>query len=152
MTIVSGGILVVWVMRLSKSSKVQTSAALFLALSSICLRAQYAVTTGHYDNYRTGTNSHESVLTPANVNRTQFGKLGSVPVSGCIFAQPLYVPAVPIGGDRSRDLILLATTTNMVYAYDANDYSLVFSGSYGIPVPSSELNPERGYHDFADCD
>ena len=51
-----------------------------------------------------------------------------------------------------RDLIFIATTTNMVYAYDANDYSMVFIASYGTPVRSTDLNPERGYHDFADCD
>ena len=31
--------------------------------------------THHNDNFRTGLNSNESVLTPANVNQTQFGKL-----------------------------------------------------------------------------
>src|SRR6266404_2103999 len=128
-------------MRAAKSYSTKTSVALLLILSIPRLFAQYAVTTGHYDNHRTGANTHEFILTPANVNRTQFGKLGSLPVSGCIFAQPLYVPGVLTSGGVTRDLVFIATTTSMVYAYDANDYSLLFSGSYGIPVPSSELNP-----------
>jgi len=126
--------------------------ALFIFIVSVLvLPAQTAVTTGHYDNGRTGANIYETILTPSNVARASFGKLGTVYVSGCIYAQPLYVPGVSTSAGP-RDLVFLATTTNMVYAYDANDFSLVFSANYGNPVASSELNPERGYHDFADCD
>ena len=117
----------------------------------VSLSAQTAVTTGHYDNQRTGANTHETILTPANVRPDLFGKLATVPVSGCIFAQPLYVPNVRTAAGR-QDLVFIATTTNLVYAYDANNYSLAFRANFGIPVPSSELNPERGYYDFADCD
>ena len=125
----------------------------FLAflISVLALSAQTAVTTGHYNNERTGANIHETVLTPATVSPGHFGKLATVYVSGCIFAQPLYVPNVPTAAGR-RDLVFIATTTNMVYAYDANDYSLAFTANFGIPVSSSDLNPKRGYHDFADCD
>jgi hypothetical protein len=127
----------------------------FATLSlAICgtLPAQVAVTTGHYDNRRTGAATNETILNPANVNRQHFGKLASVPVSGCIFAQPLFVPAVPTLDGGRRDLVFIATTANMVYAYDSNDYSLYFGRNFGPPVPSAEINPERGYHDFADCD
>ncbi len=133
----------------ARSSTVRALSA-FLA-SVLALPAQTAVTTGHYNNERTGANTHETALNPANVTAGHFGKLATVYVSGCIFAQPLYVPNVPTSTGR-RDLVFIATTTNMVYAYDANNYSLSFSANFGIPVPSSELNPERGYHDFADCD
>src|SRR5215469_9113828 len=49
------------------------------------------VTTYHYDNMRTGQNTHETVLTAANVNSTKFGKLGSFMVDGKVDAQPLYL-------------------------------------------------------------
>ena len=136
-------------MRAARSSRVWAiSAYLF---SVLVLSAQTAVTTGHYDNYRTGANTHETILTPANVNRGLFGKLATVSVSGCIFAQPLYVPNIPTAAGR-RDLVFIATTTNMVYAYDAKTFSLSFSANFGIPVPSSEFDPEHGYYAFADCD
>ena len=53
--------------------------------------AQIAVTTYHNDPARTGANVNETMLTPGNVNSTQFGKLFSRPVDGQIYGQPLYV-------------------------------------------------------------
>ena len=57
-----------------------------------------SVTTYHNDNARTGANAQETVLTTANVNREQFGKLFTTPVDGYVYAQPLYLAAVPIAG------------------------------------------------------
>ena len=48
------------------------------------------VVTYHYDNLRTGQNTHETVLTTANVNSAKFGKLGAFIVDGKVDAQPLY--------------------------------------------------------------
>src|SRR5581483_1342733 len=58
--------------------------------------AQVNVTTHHYDNARTGQNIKETVLTPSNVNSSQFGKLFSVTVDGQVYAQPLYLANVAI--------------------------------------------------------
>ena len=49
------------------------------------------VITYHYDNLRTGQNAKETILTPANVNSAQFGKLGEFTVAGKVDAQPLYL-------------------------------------------------------------
>ena len=62
------------------------------------LHAQVNVTTYHNDNSRTGQNVQEAILTPANVNSTQFGKLFSVAVDGYVFAQPLYLSQIQIAG------------------------------------------------------
>ena len=51
------------------------------------------------DNFRTGQNLAESVLTPSTVTAAQFGLLFTDVVDGQIYAQPLYVPAVPIPFD-----------------------------------------------------
>ena len=106
------------------------ASALLLAPS---LFGQTAVWTAHYDNFRTGANTSETALSPANVNPATFGKLASLPVSGCVFAQPLFVPNTP------RNLVILATTTNRVYAYDSDDYTLQFSRSFGLPAPSIDF-------------
>src|ERR1700685_2565240 len=62
------------------------------------LQAQVNVTTYHNDNARTGQNLNETMLTVANVNTSQFGKLFVQPVDGYIYAQPLYVGDLQIAG------------------------------------------------------
>src|SRR5579863_836024 len=78
--------------------------------------------TYHNDNLRTGQNVNETVLTPSNVNSTQFGKLFSLPVDGQLFAQPLYVPSLTIGS-QVHNVLFLATQHDSVYAWDADTAS-----------------------------
>jgi hypothetical protein len=56
------------------------------------------ITTYHNDIGRTGWNPNESVLTPLNVNVSNFGKVFAYPLDGGSFSQPLYVPNVAIPG------------------------------------------------------
>ena len=69
--------------------------------------AQTSVLTYHNGNAREGRNSAEKLLTPANVNPTQFGKLFTVAVDGYVYAEPLVLAGVHIGGG----------THNVVYVY-----------------------------------
>src|ERR1019366_6227170 len=71
-------------------------------------RAQVSVTTYHNDNARTGQNLHEWILTPANANSNEFGRVFVQPVDGYIYAQPLYVPNVSIGG-KTHNVVFVAT-------------------------------------------
>ena len=78
------------------------------------------IPTWHGDNARTGLNAKESLLTPANVNVSTFGKLFSYQVDGHVFAQPLYVSNVPVG-TKLKNVIYVATEYDSVYAFDADD-------------------------------
>src|SRR5579862_4595940 len=54
------------------------------------------VVTYHNDIASSGLNTNETILTPANVNPTDFGKLFATTVDGQVYAQPLYVENVKI--------------------------------------------------------
>jgi mono/diheme cytochrome c family protein len=77
------------------------------------------VYTQHNDNARTGANLHETVLTPANVKPGRFGLLFRYAVDDQVFAQPLYVPNLAIGGSR-HNVVIVATAANTLYAFDAD--------------------------------
>ena len=81
------------------------------------------VTTYHYDNMRTGQNTHETSLTTANVNSAKFGKLGAFIVDGKVDAQPLYLSNVSIPGRGMRNVLYVATEHGSVFAFDADSVS-----------------------------
>lgn len=77
------------------------------------------VTTYHNDLSRDGVNSHEFALTTANVKTATFGKLFSCTVDGAIYAQPLWVANLTVGGAK-HNVIIVATQHNSVYGFDAD--------------------------------
>ena len=96
----------------------------FPALFGLCLaaavtHAQVNVTTYHYDNFRSGQNTQETILTPSNVNSTQFGKLFQNTLDGFVVAQPLYLSNVSIAGG-THNVLFVATEHDSVYAIDAD--------------------------------
>lgn len=78
------------------------------------------VFTSKYNNARTGANTNETILTPANVNATKFGKKGSWTLDGNIFAQPLYASGLDIPGKGTKNVIFVATEHCSVYALNAD--------------------------------
>lgn len=113
--------------------------------------AQVNVLTANYDNGRTNSNTQETILTPSNVNTATFGKLGTFPVDGQIYAQPLYAGSVPVAG-VTRNVVYVATMHNSVYAIDADapqSDTPLWQVNLGPSVPSTlfdfdDIAPEIG--------
>src|SRR5215471_1134632 len=112
---------------------------LFLVLAASLAAGQVAVATYHYDNNRTGWNSHETTLKPANVGSSSFGLLKTVFLDDQVDAQPLVVPGVVISQGEyqgKHDVVYVATEGNTVYAIDAHTGRVLLKPNFGRPVPS----------------
>ncbi len=77
------------------------------------------VYTYHNDLERDGANTREYALTPANVNTGSFGKLFSCAVDGAVYAQPLWVANLSVGG-AVHNVVFVATQHDSLYAFDAD--------------------------------
>jgi len=64
----------------------------------------------------------EYALTPANVGSSAFTKLFSCPVDGYVYAQPLWVANLTVGG-ANHNVVFIATEHDSVYAFDADSPS-----------------------------
>jgi hypothetical protein len=109
-----------------------------------------AVFTYHNDNGRTGQDLYETILTPLSVNSSLFGKLGFLPVTGLVDAEPLYVPNLNIAG-ATHNVVFVATEHNLVYAFDADNFTQLWQVSVSGPNETTSddhgcplLTPEIG--------
>jgi hypothetical protein len=112
---------------------------LFLALTvGTVLYAQVDVLTAQYHNNRTSSSLNEQILTTANVNSAQFGKLFTRTVDAPFYASPLIVSNLSIPHVGKRNVVFIATVRNTVYAFDADDpnrTSPYWSVNLGTPLP-----------------
>jgi hypothetical protein len=77
------------------------------------------------------------------VNVNTFGKLFSRTVDGQVYAQPLYVPNLSLGGGATRNVVYVATQNDTVYAFDADDpaaSSPLWQVNLGTPVPNTDVS------------
>src|SRR6267143_5262301 len=74
-----------------------------------------SVLTQHNDNSRSGWNDHETALTTTNVNVRQFGTVFTLLVDDQVYAQPLVVGHVSVGGG-DHNVVYIATVNNTLYA------------------------------------
>ncbi len=108
-----------------------------------------AVVTHHNDNFRSGLNLTETTLTPANVAPSTFGKIATFAVQGYVYAQPLYVPNVPMSGGRISNLLIVATEHDQLYAFDVDSKTVAWHVDYLAAGPNvSTISPD----DVLGCD
>jgi hypothetical protein len=105
-----------------------------------------SVLTQHNDNSRSGWNDNETALTTTNVNVQRFGEVFTLPVDDQVYAQPLVVGHVSIGGG-SHNVVLVATVNNTVYAFDGDNGTLYWHKSYSAPG----MRPPRNTDVTGEC-
>ncbi|HWV98267.1 MAG TPA: LamG-like jellyroll fold domain-containing protein [Candidatus Acidoferrum sp.] len=128
--------------------------ALFAGLC--CAPAQVNVLTYHNDFARTGQNTNETALTPANVNSNTFGLLFTYPVDGQVYAEPLYISNLSIPGQGTHNVVFIATQHDSVYAFDADSITgatggLLWHTNLGVSAatPNNDFGNRYGaYHDI----
>ena len=95
------------------------------------------VLTYHNDNARTGLNPLENTLNPGNVNSTDFHWMFEQTVLGAVYAQTLFKSSLKMALDGNKhNVIFVATTSNIVYAFDADNNQ----GANANPLWTNNLN------------
>ena len=112
-----------------------------IAWSSSDALAAANVLERSYNGFRTGANTAETILTPANVKSSanQFHRRFVMPVDGKIEGSPLYASGVDIAGE-THNVVYVATMHNTVYAFDADTGSQLSARWLGPPVTGQDLH------------
>jgi hypothetical protein len=123
--------------------------ACVLAASSSALAQTQTVWTQHMDNWRTGWNYNETILTPANVASSQFGLIASVPLPNMGDAQPLIVPNQQItcptnaatyditcqaGLSGVYQVVYVITNPGVLYAINAANGAILLQRDFNKPT------------------
>jgi uncharacterized protein (TIGR03437 family) len=131
-----------------KPNRRRTTIRLSCARLSLCGLSIAALAFGqvnvlnvNYDNQQTGANLQETTLTP-QMDWSTFGKVGTFPVDGQVFMQPLYVTGVTIGGVK-YNVLYVATMGNSIFAFNADNprsATPLWQVNLGPTVPSGLFN------------
>ncbi len=100
-----------------------------------CIGGTPCVLTYHNDNNRDGVNANESVLKASTLSSSNHPlPQWLATTDGQIYAQPLYVHQIPIGG-QAKNAVYVATENNSVYVLDSDSAS-----STGTILVQANLN------------
>jgi FtsP/CotA-like multicopper oxidase with cupredoxin domain len=96
--------------------------------------------TFHHDAARSGWYSSETTLTTANVASASFKFLArlaapaGMPAFGKVYAQPLYIGGEGTSDGKTHNLIIVATATDQVYAFDETSRAVVWEKNLTNPA------------------
>ncbi|MGH7842229.1 MAG: hypothetical protein ACREQT_12015 [Candidatus Binataceae bacterium] len=99
------------------------------------------VVTQRYNNLRTGATLHGG-LDQRAVSDGKFGFLKALDVDGVVLAQPLFMAGVNFPQGR-RSAVFIATSTNWVYAFDADTLEKLWGHFLGEPFRIDTAPPEN---------
>lgn len=124
------------------SARIISVALLTSALMPALSLPAAEVLTQHNDQWRSGATLSETVLSPSSVSATTFGKLFSYAVDGSVYAQPLIVQNLAIGGG-THNVVYVATMEDTVYAFDADKnttyWQVKLTGGTMVPIPITDM-------------
>lgn len=120
---------------------------------------QVDVLMNHNNFKRTGWNNNETILTQSNISNGNFGLVFSRDVDDQIYAQPLVVSNITIGGG-THNIVIVATVNNTLYAFDAEDatntipfwkVNLTYDPANYRPIKNTDMTGACGgnYKDFS---
>ena len=108
-------------------------------ISLMCNAAN--VVTHHMDNFRTGWNPQETVLTSSNVNSSTFSQQAIAEFDGQVDAQPLVLTNQAINGTTYPIVVYVVTENNSVYAVNGTSGAILAQVSLGAVVNSNSIPP-----------
>ncbi len=120
---------------------------LLIVCSSVAALAQVNFYTKSYDTSRTGANLQETILTPANVNPSSFGKLFTVPTDGQIYTQPLYVSNLAIAGG-THNVVFVGSMFNTLYAIDADNGTVYWTQNFGSEIIAEDVENDNNISQY----
>lgn len=118
---------------------------MILAISSgICLVCSAAtnVTTHHMDNFRTGWNPEEAVLTASNVNSSNFSQQAIALLDEHVDGQPLVLTNQVVNGTTYPIVVYVATENNSVYAINGTSGAILAQVNLGAAVSAINIPPD----------
>jgi PQQ enzyme repeat len=114
-------------------SSISSLVAVGLWSAIVSTNAQVNVTQYHNHSSRDGLYIDSAFTQSAAANLTRDLNFDGT-IVGDVYAQPLYIEGGPSG-----PMIIVATTSNNVYALDAVDGSVIWERNVGAPVPTADL-------------
>jgi hypothetical protein len=109
--------------------------------------------TFHQNAMRTGWYQSETTLNTTNVASANFTKIATLtapsgmPAFGKVYAQPLYVTSERTSDGSTHNLVIVATSTDQIYAFDDTTYAVVWERNFVGGSVRQQLSTDTGCND-----